>query len=230
MAQPVAAWANSIWQRALEWPHPAEPPVIGETVAPSQAPAPVPPPAIAARMHMKNQSTGTDARSERMVRQVREEVQELRSALDATVNARDELLQVDTAAVCADPETAAALPGASLVRAILAEVDAHKQTKAVVARRDKRIKALNAQARQLRQENAFLQGRLQTFEDTLRALYSNLEDLRQLRDTKLETNLRLHTVAEEGEMPSPPISEVIPARVRRPRAPFDPAQARVADG
>jgi len=181
-------------------------------------------------MHMKSQSTGSDARSERMVRQVRDEVQQLRSTLDATVNARDELLQVDAAAVCADPETAAALPGASLVRALVDEVDAHKKTKAVVARRDKRIKALNAQARQLRQENAFLQGRLQTFEDTLRALYSNLEDLRQLRDAKLETNLRLHTVSEEPGSAIVPVPEVMPARVRRQRAPFDPAQARVADG
>ena len=192
MAQPVATWATSLWQKALEWPNPTEP-IQPAPPARMAAPTPAPP-----RLHMKEQYTGTDARTERMVRKVQEQMDGLRASVQTVTDARGEMLQVDVDAVAADPAAGAMLPAAVLARALAEERTTHKRTRATVARRDKRVKELNSRLRNVQHEKVFLEGRLHTFEETLRALYSNLEDLRQLRDSHLGVNHLLDN-AHPGE-------------------------------
>jgi len=90
--------------------------------------------------------------------------------------------------VDADPGAASVLPPLVLARALVQERAEHKKALSVVARRDKRIKALNSSVREAKRENAFLQGRLHTFEETLRALHANLEDFRMVRDGRPDAN------------------------------------------
>jgi len=189
MAQPVAAWASSLWQKALEWPHPSEV-AEADTVALRARNAILPPPSSSAPVFpkMKEQLTATDVRAERMVRKVEEQVEGLRRSLQAVENARGEMLQVDVDAVVADPGAASVLPPLVLARALVQERAEHKKALSVVARRDKRIKALNSSVREAKRENAFLQGRLHTFEETLRALHANLEDFRMVRDGRPDAN------------------------------------------
>ena len=179
MVQPVATWATSLWQKALEWPHPSE----STTVAPPRSAPATPPNAPPPRLHMKEQFTASDARTDRMVRKVQEQMEGLRSSIQTVTDARGEMLTVDVDAVAADAVAGALLPAAVLARALADERAEQKRLRATVARRDKRVEALNARLRSVQHEKAFLEGRLHTFDETLRALYSNLEDLRQFRDS-----------------------------------------------
>lgn len=182
MAQPVATWATSLWQKALEWPHPSETPSAVRP-APAAVPSPAPP-----RLHLKEQFTASDARAERMVRKVQEQMDGLRASVQSVTDARGEMLTVDVDAVAADPAAGAMLPAAVLARALASERAEQKRLRATVARRDKRVKELNTRLRGVEHEKAFLEGRLRTFDETLRALYSNLEDLRQFRDSHTGVN------------------------------------------
>jgi methionine-rich copper-binding protein CopC len=147
---------------------------------------------------MKEQFTASDARTDRMVRKVQEQMDGLRASVQTVTEARGEMLKVDIAAVAADPAAGAMLPAAVLARALAEERVEHKRTRATVTRRDKRVKELNSRLRTTQHEKAFLEGRLHTFEETLRALYSNLEDLRQLRDVHLGVD-HLSAGAHEAE-------------------------------
>lgn len=191
MAQPVAAWASSLWQKALEWPNASESPEQDAVVLRAKQFMPTrsaSPPPVPIHPQMKQQQSVTDVRAERIVRKVEEQVQGLRASLQKVTDTRGEMLQVDIDAVVADPAAAAVLPPVVLARALVQEREEHKKTRSTVARRDKRVKTLHADLREAKRQNAFLQGRLQTFEETLRALYSNLEDFRQVRDAHADSN------------------------------------------
>jgi uncharacterized protein YlxW (UPF0749 family) len=175
-------------------------------------------------MHMKTQYSGDDVRAERLVRLVRDELKDVRATVAALRDERAEMLEVDIEAVRADPAAAASLPAAVLVRALLAEASRHDETRDEVMRRDERVQEVHGELRQAQQENAWLQGRLHTFEETLGALHANLEDLRQLRDAAPHHPHLLDVGGSQRERVEPAAPSEPPALVRpAPRARKRPA-------
>ena len=120
---------------------------------------------------LKTQATGTDARAERLIRSVRMEIAEIREQMDtrpAATSAGYELIRVDLAAVCGNPERAAELPQALLVKALV-EACGENGT-------------LREEVRTLREGQAGMEGRINAFEHVIAALHGNIEDLRLARD------------------------------------------------
>jgi len=187
---------------------PAEPAVVPEV----REPIPFPPAPTGAKesdplspvqpsplftIPLRGQSTGSDARSERLIRQVRGEVEQLRQTLSQLSSGQDEMLHVDAEGVAANPEAALLLPPAVLVRTIIA---AHQQGLALEARRARqarRLAKLQARLRGHEVADAETRGRLATLEQVIAALHANLEDLRLDRD-------RTRTIAPARSAPSLP--------------------------
>lgn len=160
-----------------------------EQAAPPAAPPPPPPPETRAeapaprvnplaQIPLRSQATATDARTERLVRSIRGEVEELRETLDAIANDRAEFLEADLAAIIADPEGAASLPSAVLVRAIMAANERNEQMLAELGRQARRNAKLKSKLRALRITHAQVAGRMATLDEVIAALHGNLEDLR----------------------------------------------------
>ncbi len=130
---------------------------------------------------MRTQIGSSDLRAERLVRQVRWQLDELRERIDSRA-VPETLTRLDLAAVAADPETAIELPPSLLVRAL---VDAQGEISCLeerVADQRTKIGALSARIREIDTERAYSRGRTQTLDDVIAALHSNLEDLRLQRD------------------------------------------------
>lgn len=142
-----------------------------ETTAPTPFPLP-----------LRAQATGTDARAERLIRQIRGEVEELRAALDEVTGAQGEMMTVDLAAVVADPGAAAALPAPVLVRAIISAAKEIERLQAQVAEQARAMTELVSTVHELREEQSFRRGRLETLEEVIAALHANLQDFRTARD------------------------------------------------
>jgi len=131
---------------------------------------------------MRGQMTSTDARAERLVRQVRNDVAALQKKLASLAEEHDEMLEVDPASVAKHPEAALTLPPAVLVRALVAaEVENRKLRK-----RQQKVQARQRQLRERLHEleltEAVRASRMQTLEDVIAALHGNLQDLRQERE------------------------------------------------
>lgn len=131
---------------------------------------------------MRGQMTSSDARAERLVRQVRTEVSALQKTLAALAEEHDEMLEVDPASVVKNPEAALTLPPAVLVRAVMSAESENRKLR-------KRAQKVQARQRQLRERMHELQlseaaraSRLQTLEDVISALHGNLQDLRKERE------------------------------------------------
>ncbi|MCL6643844.1 MAG: hypothetical protein K6U88_02505 [Dehalococcoidia bacterium] len=131
---------------------------------------------------MKGQASGADLRAERLVRQVRKDVERLQSTLEQLRVEQSDLLEVGPDTVAANPEAAAALPPAALVRAIIAARDENrrlrKQLRKARKQRDRAIERVRA----LELAAAGRDSRLATLEEVIAALHANLHDLRQERD------------------------------------------------
>lgn len=143
--------------------------------------APPPPPALPAlpfTMPLKGQSTGADSRADRLVRQIRDEVDGMRQTLDELSTERGSMLEVDPASVMANPEAAASLPPAALVRALIASAERAHTLEARLAHEQKKASKLRASLRKVRTARAETRGRLDTLEEVIAALHANLEDLR----------------------------------------------------
>ena len=130
---------------------------------------------------------GHGLRSERLFRQVRAEMQELRSSFSNLQVAGEELSELDIAAVVANPDAAALLPPALLVRALIRSNESSEKLLRKLARARARSERLDAKLRDLRQERAFTRGRTETLDQVIAALHGNLEDLRATRDSNLRT-------------------------------------------
>lgn len=131
---------------------------------------------------MRGQMTSSDARAERLVRQVRTEVAALQKTLASLAEEHDEMLEVDPSSVAKNPEAALTLPPAVLVRTVVAAEAENRRLR-------KRARKVQARQRQLRERLHELQlaeaaraSRLQTLEDVISALHGNLQDLRQERE------------------------------------------------
>lgn len=132
---------------------------------------------------MKTQASGADARTERIARQLRAEIAELRAHVGATRDLPERFTTPDLDAIADDPETAAALPPALLVRALVEARDRNARLERRLAKQRGRIEKLEEKVRDLKQERAWLRGRMETFEDVIAALHDNIEDLRLFRDS-----------------------------------------------
>jgi small-conductance mechanosensitive channel len=159
-----------------------------EPVAPPEPPPVVPSSLVLARLAgghgpMKSQATGSDARAERLVRQVRGELDELREAIGRIRGVPEELTALDLEAVADDPEAAATLPPVLLVRALLEQRERNRRLEKRLAKQRGRIEQLEDRVRDLKQERAWQRGRLTTLDDVIAALHANLTDFRLQRDT-----------------------------------------------
>lgn len=178
----------------------AEPPPAAVAIAPAPEPAasesstggpaapaaPIPAP-FAARpggFHgpMKTQISGSEVRTERIVRQVRSEIDELRQSMAKIRDFPDDLAGLDLAAVAANPDAAAALPPALLVRALVEAHDREARLERRMRKQRERIERLEEKVRALKVERAYSRGRQATLEDVIAALHANLQDLRLFRD------------------------------------------------
>jgi hypothetical protein len=131
---------------------------------------------------MRTQIGSSDLRAERLMRQLRGQLDELRERIDSRA-APELLTRLDLAAVAADPDAAMELPAALLVRAL---VQAHGDILCLeerVADQRTKIGALSARIREVDTERAYSRGRTQTLDEVIAALHSNLEDLRLQRDS-----------------------------------------------
>ncbi|MCC7364626.1 MAG: hypothetical protein IT303_09655 [Dehalococcoidia bacterium] len=154
------------------------------TVEPAAA-APIPAPFAArpgAHAALKTQMSGSDVRTERVARQIRGEIDELRQSVAAFRETPDEMTALDLDAVAESPDAAAALPPALLVRALVEARDRNARLEKQLAKRRDRIERLEERVRELKQERAFLRGRMETFDDVIAALHANIQDLRLHRD------------------------------------------------
>jgi hypothetical protein len=158
-----------------------EPELEGQIEGKAEATA-SPPPALPFALPLKGQFTAADSRADRLVRQIRGEVDELRRSLEDVGAERDELFEVDAAAVAANPEAAAALPAAVLVRTIVAAAERMHQLEAQVAHESKKASKVRGRLRATRLKEAARTSRLNTLEEVIAALHGNLEDLRGDRD------------------------------------------------
>lgn len=139
---------------------------------------------IAGRM-LRGQLSGSDARTERLVRQVRAEIDELRSLLDSSVEARDGLFALDYESIAGDPEAVASLPHETLVRSLLTAARRVLALEAEVEAQDADLANERAKADELKREMAWMRGRHESLSEVIGALHANLEDLRRARDVML---------------------------------------------
>lgn len=130
---------------------------------------------------MKGQAAASDARAERLIRQVRKDVERLQATLEQLHAEQSDLLEVDPHTVAANPEAAAALPPAALVRAIIAAAEENRALRKQLRKaRKQRDRALQ-HARSLELAAAGRDARLATLEEVIAALHANLQDLREER-------------------------------------------------
>lgn len=133
-------------------------------------------------MRLRGQMTSSDARAERLVRQVRTEVAALQETLTALAQEHDEMLEVDPAAVVANPEAALTLAPAILVRAVISAEAENRKLRKRAQKVQARQRHLRERLHELQLSEASRASRLQTLEDVIGALHGNLTDLRQERE------------------------------------------------
>jgi chromosome segregation ATPase len=133
-------------------------------------------------LRLRGQMTSSDARAERLVRQVRMEVAALSDTLTALAEEHDEMLEVDPSAVAENPEAALTLAPAVLVRAVISAENENRRLRKQAKKYGDRQRALKARLHELQIAEAARASRLQTLEDVIGALHGNLTDLRQERE------------------------------------------------
>lgn len=136
----------------------------------------------ASGMRMRGQMNSSDARAERLVRQVRNEVAALQATLHALSQEHDDLLEVDPAAVASNPQAALTLPPAVLVRAVMSAEAENRKLRSQARKAAERQRRLRERLHELQLAEAARASRLQTLEEVIAALHGNLGDLRQERE------------------------------------------------
>lgn len=133
---------------------------------------------------MRGQATGSDARAERLIRQIRAEVETLRTTLDEMATAQEDMVSLDLEAVAADPDAAAAMPPAVLVRGLVTASQRIGAMNTELASINETVKKLESINHELQLEHSFNRGRLETLDEVIAALHGNLQDLRFDRDQR----------------------------------------------
>lgn len=134
-----------------------------------------------AQPRMRGQMTSSDARAERLVRQVRTDVAALQETLAALAVEHDEMLEVDPSSVAANPQAALTLPPAILVRAVVSAEQENRRLRKQARKARERQGRLRGRLHELQLAEAARASRLQTLEEVIAALHGNLTDLRQQR-------------------------------------------------
>ena len=166
----------------LPVPEPAPMQEPAAALEPAPAATPTAPLLHALDSRMRDQFTSSDSRADRLVRQVRNEVDQLKKTLDALSFDNEDMFELDIAALLANPEHAATLPPAMLVRALMETAEENDRLRDEVDDQRGKATKLRRQVRELRREDAARQARLDTLEEVIAALHANLEDLRYDRD------------------------------------------------
>lgn len=136
----------------------------------------------AGELRLRSQMTSSDARAERLVRQVRNEVVALQESLTALAKDQHEMIEVDPAAVVLNPEAALTLSPAILVRAVVAAESENRQLRKRTAKARVREQKLRERMQELQLSEAARVSRMQTLEDVVSVLHGNLTDVRQERE------------------------------------------------
>jgi len=131
---------------------------------------------------MKGQATQADARAERLMRQVRVEVDELRELLDGLQDGQHEMTVIDLQAFLRNPQAAATLPAPMLIRTLVRAAEHLNEVEAEVTKAREESLSWERQMYALREERAALRARTETFSEVAAALHANLEDLRFARE------------------------------------------------
>lgn len=131
---------------------------------------------------LRGQMNGSDARAERLVRQVRNDVERLQKLLDTLSADQGELMEADPAAIAANPEAAATLAPALLVRAVVSAEKENRRLRKRLSKARQREQQLHGRLQQMDVAEAARKARLDTLEEVLAALHGNLQDLRQERE------------------------------------------------
>jgi hypothetical protein len=169
-----------------------------QAAPPSAEPIPFPPPADAhagsweellrtrtaprVDFPLKGQMTGSDARAERLVRQVRQDVERLQATLTQLASEQSDLYEVDAASVAANPDAALTLPPAVLVRALIASDQENRTLRKRIGKSRIREQKLREKLHRMELDEASRKSRLDTLEEVLAALHGNLQDLRAERE------------------------------------------------
>jgi hypothetical protein len=152
---------------------------------------------------LKGQASAADARAERLIRQVRKDLDRLQASLDRLAVEQADLLAVDPAAAAAAPEAAAALPPPALVRALVALHEENRALRKQLRKaRKQRDRALQL-ARSLELTAAGRDARLAALEEVIAALHGNLQDLRQHRDLLVQREPAALRDPGAGTLPPP---------------------------
>ncbi len=189
---------------------------VDEPVMPVMATRPLPGPAGLnghRQLPLKTQATGNDVRAERLFRQVRTEMEELRSSFSNLRVAGEEMTELDIVSVCENPDAAAALPPALLVRALISSHQSSEKLLRKLARARARNQRLSEKLRTLSQEQAYVRGRTETLDQVIAALHGNLEDLRAARDGERALSEPAQPRALRGGSMAPP-HEALPSAER----------------
>ncbi|MEO8541790.1 MAG: hypothetical protein ABI577_18775 [bacterium] len=133
-------------------------------------------------MRLRGQMTSSDARAERLVRQVRTEVSALQETLAALAQEHDEMIEVDPASVAQNPEAALTLAPAILVRAVISAEAENRRLRKRMRKAEERKRQMRERMHELQLSEAARLSRLQTLEEVISALHGNLTDLRQERE------------------------------------------------
>jgi hypothetical protein len=133
-------------------------------------------------LNLRAQATASDARADRLIRQIRAEVESLRAALDEMTTAQEDMVALDLDSVIADPAAAAGIPPAVLVRGLVTAGEKISALTAEMAQVNESVNRLQSLNHQLEVEHSFNRGRLETLDEVVAALHANLQDLRYERD------------------------------------------------
>ncbi|HET7738324.1 MAG TPA: hypothetical protein VFK32_07105 [Tepidiformaceae bacterium] len=161
-------------------------PTPPSNTVPEIAPDPAlePPPGLPSRT-LRAQLTGSDARTERLVRQVRAEIDDLRALLDTSVEARDGLYHLDYEAIVGDPAAVAALSHETLTRNLLTAARRVVDLELALEARQSDFEAQRTILEEMRRDESWMRGRYESLTEVIAALHGNLEDLRRSRDAML---------------------------------------------
>lgn len=138
---------------------------------------------------VKQQSTSTDARAERLVLGVRAEIEELRARVNSRPAIDPGLYLLDLDAVLSDPSRLDGVPSGAILRLLLGLRDRAESAEARLESDEQELAALRAHNAELRMDLAVARSRHEVLGDVIAALHNNLDDLRHAaRQRRIEAD------------------------------------------
>ena len=120
------------------------------------------------------------------------ELADLKQAMSGWNDDREDMVTVDLDSLRANPEAAAALPPATLVRALAEAADRIGALEREAITRDREEAALRERLAHLQEEYSYARGRLETLHEVVGALHGNLDDLRSDRERLRSAEPAIH--------------------------------------